>query len=581
MKNTFFKVLIVSSLLIVFVLPLKLRAQEQGTRDNIENVLRQFKNWRFGTVSLYEIRNLAELRRALKSKDEATSTKVSSDCVEKANPEERRIVEEGVASGKSYDDIIMDFLNKGLPPPEDLQCIYDVIRGSGGAEEQQIERAYLVTTRSERNSIPNTIIALIVSYDDSENIKRNLRSVQPSNIYSIRELKDEALDESFRSRTLYDLMMNALIQGNVDNKTLEAQGIGSDIYFAPRVYGITSSLALDDNDLYNQDIQQFLRISEAQPIDYIGTSNELIISPDLISWRMYEPPYEIDRDGNFVVDSNGNYVIDQYFVTNDDLPSFGLELKYGLEDLNYPSIWSERLTLNAIMKNVKFGVILPTGWFGDDREILSQERRLTYGGVGIAGSMDFPVKIIPQSGLFKFSFGYVFGDAVQSKYKNRNLSDPSNIDPLINLFDNDYLIRANAQLHYTFGVKIDEDYSLRFGVLGSVYNVEKWFNRISEDSITGDRSLSFSKLDNEVIGGISGKVEFMATNVSWPYGASAQYFDEGIGANVWLHIPLPIMDNRMALRLDAKAYFAAFKNTPRAWESKSLFIPMARLIFNF
>lgn len=581
MKNTFFKVLIVSSLLIVFVLPLKLRAQEQGTRDNIENVLRQFKNWRFGTVSLYEIRNLAELRRALKSKDEATSTKVSSDCVEKANPEERRIVEEGVASGKSYDDIIMDFLNKGLPPPEDLQCIYDVIRGSGGAEEQQIERAYLVTTRSERNSIPNTIIALIVSYDDSENIKRNLRSVQPSNIYSIRELKDEALDESFRSRTLYDLMMNALIQGNVDNKTLEAQGIGSDIYFAPRVYGITSSLALDDNDLYNQDIQQFLRISEAQPIDYIGTSNELIISPDLISWRMYEPPYEIDRDGNFVVDSNGNYVIDQYFVTNDDLPGFGLELKYGLEDLNYPSIWSERLTLNAIMKNVKFGVILPTGWFGDDREILSQERRLTYGGVGIAGSMDFPVKIIPQSGLFKFSFGYVFGDAVQSKYKNRNLSDPSNIDPLINLFDNDYLIRANAQLHYTFGVKIDEDYSLRFGVLGSVYNVEKWFNRISEDSITGDRSLSFSKLDNEVIGGISGKVEFMATNVSWPYGASAQYFDEGIGANVWLHIPLPIMDNRMALRLDAKAYFAAFKNTPRAWESKSLFIPMARLIFNF
>lgn len=475
----------------------------------------------------------------------------------------------------------MDFLNKGLPPPEDLQCIYDVIRGSGGAEEQQIERAYLVTTRSERNSIPNTVIALIVSYDDSENIKRNLRSVQPSNIYSIRELKDEALDESFRSRTLYDLMLNALIQGNVDNKTLEAQGIGSDIYFAPRVYGITSSLALDDNDLYNQDIQQFLRISEAQPIDYIGTSNELIISPDLISWRMYEPPYEIDRDGNFVVDSNGNYVIDQYFVTNDDLPSFGLELKYGLEDLNYPSIWSERLTLNAVMKNVKFGVILPTGWFGDDREILSQERRLTYGGVGIAGSMDFPVKIIPQSGLFKFSFGYVFGDAVQSKYKNRNLSDPSSIDPLINLFDNDYLIRANAQLHYTFGVKIDEDYSLRFGVLGSVYNVEKWFNRISEDSITGDRSLSFSKLDNEVIGGISGKVEFMATNVSWPYGASAQYFDEGIGANVWLHIPLPIMDNRMALRLDAKAYFAAFKNTPRAWESKSLFIPMARLIFNF
>jgi len=557
-----------------------MKAQEQGARDNIENVLRQFKNWRFGTVSLYEIRNLAEVRRALKSKEEAASTKTSSDCVEKANPEVKRIVEEGVASGKSFDDIILDFLNKGIPPPDDLQCIYDVIRGSGGAKEQQIERAYLVTTRSERNTVPNTIIGLIVSYDDSESIKKNLRSVQISNIFSVRELKDVKLDESFRSRTLYDLMMNALIQGNVDNKTLEAQGIGSDIYFAPRVYGITSSLVVDENDLYPQDIQQFIRISEGQPIDYIGTSNELIVSPDLISWRMYEPPYQIDRDGNFVVDSNGNYAIDQYFVTNDNLPNFGLELKYGLEDINYPSIWSERLTFSAVMKNVKLGIILPTGWFGDESKILSQERRLTHAGIGIAGSMDFPIKIIPQSGLFKFSFGYVFGDAEESKYKNRHL-DPDIVDPSVNINDNDYLIRANAQLHYTFGVKIDEDYSLRFGVLGSVYNVEKWYNKIIEDSLTGNRSFSFTKLDNEVIGGISGKIEFMATNVSWPFGASAQYFDEGIGANAWLHIPLPIMDNRVALRLDAKAYFAAFKSEPRAWESESLFIPMARLIFNF
>jgi len=580
MKNTIYKVLIVSSLLLVFVLPSAMKAQEQGARDNIENVLRQFKNWRFGTVSLYEIRNLAEVRRALKSKEEATSTKKSSDCVEKANPEVKRIVEEGVASGKSYDDIIMDFLNKGLPPPDDLQCIYDNLRGNTGGPDTQIERAYLVTTRSDRNTIPNTIIGLIVSYDDSESIKKNLRSVQISNIFSVRELKDIKLDESFRSRTLYDLMMNALIQGNVDNKTLEAQGIGSDIYFAPRVYGITSSLVTDENDLYPQDIQQFIRISEGQPIDYIGTSNELIVSPDLISWRMYEPPYQLDRDGNYVVDSTGNYVIDKFFVTNDNLPNFGLELKYGLEDLNYPSIWSERLTFSAVMKNVKLGIILPTGWFGDESKILSQERRLTHAGIGIAGSMDFPVKIIPQSGLFKFSFGYVFGDAEESKYKNRHL-DPDIVDPAININDNDYLIRANAQLHYTFGVKIDEDYSLRFGVLGSVYNVEKWYNRIIEDEETGQKKFSFTKLDNEVIGGISGKIEFMATNVSWPFGASAQYFDEGIGANAWLHIPLPIMDNRVALRLDAKAYFAAFKADPRAWESESLFIPMARLIFNF
>jgi hypothetical protein len=48
----------------------------------------------------------------------------------------RRIVEEGVASGKAM-MTFYGFLNKGLPPPDDLQCIYDNLRGGVGVEEQQ------------------------------------------------------------------------------------------------------------------------------------------------------------------------------------------------------------------------------------------------------------------------------------------------------------------------------------------------------------------------------------------------------------------------------------------------------------
>ena len=71
----------------------------------------------------------------------------------------------------------------------------------------------------------------------------------------------------------------------------------------------------------------------------------------------------------------------------------------------------------------------------------------------------------------------------------------------------------------------------------------------------------------------------MTKNISTPYGASVQYFDEGLGVNAWLQIP--IIQNTFALRLDAKGYFKAFKDNPRAWEKKSVFIPMARFIVNF
>jgi hypothetical protein len=63
-----------------------------------------------------------------------------------------------------------------------------------------------------------------------------------------------------------------------------------------------------------------------------------------------------------------------------------------------------------------------------------------------------------------------------------------------------------------------------------------------------------------------------------PFGASIQYFDEALGTNIWLQIP--IIDNTLAIRLDAKGYFVAFRDRHK-WEDYSVIMPMVRLIVNF
>ncbi len=62
--------------------------------------------------------------------------KVIGNCVKKASPEVIKIVKDGVAVHKSYDDIIIDFLIKGLTPPDDLECIYDNLRSSSNGLEE-------------------------------------------------------------------------------------------------------------------------------------------------------------------------------------------------------------------------------------------------------------------------------------------------------------------------------------------------------------------------------------------------------------------------------------------------------------
>ncbi len=552
---------------------------DESFRIKLESILNKFKNYRFSTISIYRIKDIGDIRKAIRVQDEAlTRTVAVADeaCVKNADRTIVDFVRSQVEAGASDIAIKQGMLSRGYEVPADIDCIIQSLQ-SQGQSIATVQNVYVVTTRMERDQIvPSSIIAMLVSYDSEDDIEKSLRQVPPRNIYTNPELFAFTLDENeYRAFNMYELIVTAFRQGNVENKTLEAQGFGTFKKFAPKVYGTSQSLVKNEYEITPFDVQTFMRISDGQPLDYELRKNELILSSDLISWRHYEQPMIVYSDG---------YVDTLSTVTNQSLPQYGVELKYGIDEINYPSLWSERLTLSAIWENVKLGFILPTsGWASLSKDFYNVDRKLTSGSIGISASGDFPIKVIPQSGIFNFTFGYIFGDANEPDYKSRkkSINDYSDVAAMRNaLFkDEDYMIRFNASLHYTFGIAIDDDYWLRFGLGGTTYTADRWYNKVIEDKDNDIIKTKYVKKSSDNVTGISAKLDFMAKNARTPYGASIQYFDESIFANIWLTVP--IVRNRVAVRFDAKGYSAAMKGKLRDWELNSVFMPTARLIFTF
>jgi hypothetical protein len=553
-------------------------AQDPVSKGDLESVLSRFTNYRYGTVSIWRFKNddRDRFREAIKEFEMAESgqTEISNDFVNKFD---KRIVDKttecykgGITAEDCFDNIESSLLDVKLPSWDEYSKLYEAIRAlNTKGIQRQIKSVYLVTTRGNKD-FPGTIISAIVSYRDDE-LDQNLEGPSPADIMTPEELKLVTVTDMAEPslHNLYDICERRLVQGNLLNQTLEAQGIGKSGIYAQRNFGVVQTLLSNEYNISPEDIQSTKRISDIQPSDLFLKENEIMASPDLISWRYYEMPYYQNEAGEMVVDS--------FYAVNRRLPKMGLELKYGIDEINFPSFWSERMTFSALWENVKFGVILPTnGWSSLAKDAFSVDRKLTHASFGVSGEMDFPIKIIPKSGVFHLGFGYVFGDPEKSDYKNRHF-DVNNYT--ITNEDNDYLVRFNGQLHYTFAMQIDEDYQFRFGIGGTAYTVERWYYPLVENKETLEKKVEFKKLKQETIGGVSGKVEFMTKNVKTPYGASVQYFDEGLGVNAWLQIP--IIQNTFAVRLDVRGNFKAFKDQPRDWENESVFIPMVRFIVNF
>lgn len=555
--------------------------------DDVSSILSRFKNYRFGAVNVYKITTPEEIKEIVESKRKKKAGAGGAGdekCLEEVDPNIKDLVKNEILAGNSQSGIAREIIMKGYPPLSDdeLTCVYNALyQQLMGASEALSPKAYLITSRPAKGQIPDRIIGMIYMEQEfdlaNQEVREDLAFVSTDNVYSYDKLKETAIDPAkYGYANLYDLTYAYLIQGNFENETMAARGIGTkDYIYIDKVYGVSQPL-IQDNRIGSKDIQMYKRISEGQPERYTGKNNVLTVSPDLIKWVQYDQQFARKRDGSIATDSLGNQILDPRKASNDYLPNFGVELKYGIEGVNYPSFWSNRMTLSAIWKNVKFGFILPTdGWAAFSEDVFKQNRTMTYGGIGIAGVLDFPFAIIPRSDVFQVQFGYVFGDAESGPNTKNITTDPLTF--MRNGANNDYLMRFNTQLHYTFGISIDDDYFMRFSVGGTGYSMEKWGYELNDD--INEPKVNLENRSSEFVGGISGKLEFMTTNNTTPFGGGIQYFDESLQFDGWVQVP--IVENTFSIRLEANGYAVAFRKNPRPWEVNSLIVPMARLIYVF
>ncbi|MCL2038939.1 MAG: hypothetical protein FWG85_00750 [Bacteroidetes bacterium] len=607
--------LILSAILIgliaLFITPAK--AQE-STQNKVKSIMGNFSNIRFSSVNYYELndKRVRDLKEIIKSKigmeeDNQDDGNPNNQIIDSARlmpivNELKRLIAQN-PQNRTLPFVIRQ-MNSGVEQYEELVDLFDQINPTD--QEQRlamqlanpvqraradIYRMFIITTPVDNPNdlyyVPD-IIGLVLCKEriDKDEFENELISyynivignsvANENNIITYNQLQNLVYTDPNTNEdvSLYDKLIMEYRQNNFIPVTAEVRGIGTELVFM-NTYGKSTSLISNENDIAEEDIQSFIRITEGQPFDYFK-ENEVIVSPDYISWRRYRIDYYEEEDslGNMVMVPSG-------FAANSTLPLYGVELKFGLDEINYPSFFSERMMVRAIWDNIKLGVILPTpGWSSFTKDVFDIDRRFTFGGLGITGAFDFPIKVIPQSGVFSMSASYLFGDAKTPSYKDRKkLYDEDGFNYIEDdLFYNDYLIRYTAQAHYTFGFAIDQSYLFRFGIGGTIYGAETWhdyeaINDMDEDIVV------YKKSDNEAVGGISMKVEFMARDITTPFGVSLQYFDESLFANAWIQIP--IVEDAFFLRFEAKGCAAAFKETLHPWENKAVFMPSVRLVFNF
>lgn len=527
----------------------------------VKNLLLRFKNWRYGMVSVFKVN------------EEETGVPGLNILLGPKEPDLSAEAQEC----KSKDDI-ESYVLTGGEGMEDKE-VQKLLREKGckayeryytqrvAWERAQFKKAYVVTTRRVQGE-PFQVIALLTQRNSESyyGIKDDLDP--PTDIFLATELQSKSLDEPVlvnavvkkgrevlggtAAANLLEYLENQVIQGNYENVTPEAQGIGEEgIRFARKEYGNT--IGVSDNE-----VQTYIRVSEGLPQNY-QNNNEVIISvADGISYRRYER-----RASAGAAQGTGTDEFDSTIATNSTLPVYGVELRYGLEAINYPSLWSERLTLNALWGSSRLGLILPTNGWSKVSTAFGNTRTMTYAGLGVSGAFDFPIKVVSESGVFNLSTSFVFDDAKQSDYMRFNPVTGRN---------EDYLVRYHASLQYSFAVQIDKEFTFRMRLGGTLYGMESWaVDRSNADSV------QYKKIANENIGGVSGRIDFMTTAWSTPVGFSVSYFDESLLSLAWLQIP--VMQN-FSMRLDAQV-FSPILRDPHPWETNSVVIPSLRFIFNF
>ncbi|GIV56888.1 MAG: hypothetical protein KatS3mg040_1656 [Candidatus Kapaibacterium sp.] len=575
MKRVLVRLSRIGVLLLLFFVSWNAQGLAQTSDAQLRSIMSKFKNYRYGNISIFQLD--AETMKGVTQllNPEPVITEVAKTCSPARQTQiDDKVAELGCAADLTalQDDEEIKRILRG-------ECIdyakYAVARKQW--ECNTFKRAYVVTTRYVAGK-DFKVIALLTSNSESRILANVLAS--PRDIYTYTQLRQSAAPQGSPAKTLYEYLYNFVIQQSEAegiNVTAEAQGLG-DEQFIPKLYGV--SLAVSEDD-----VSTYIRTTDGQAMDYTK-SRELLISPDLISYRDYTP-----RDPSAVGEG---------FIYNRNLPKYGVELRYGLEAIGYPSFFSDRVTLNALWGSNRLGVVLPTNGWSSVAKTLGVQRTMTNAGWGINGMFDFPLKVTnANTGVFNIAASYVFGDARRSDHQ-RLLESATTLNQQPRGTDTvkqsetysrglDYLIRFNAQVHYTFAIAIDSGNFFRFRIGGGIYSREVWEENTrsgryqiidSRGVVRQDSSFAVSRwfrTDTRYIGGVSARIDFMAMRVTTPYGFGVQYFDDALFAQAWLLIPI---SQQIGLRFDGQ-YFAPLLRDPHEWETASVFIPTVRVIYNF
>ena len=586
--------------------------------------------------------------------EEEEDPKETKKTKEGLSPEEKKKLSLKKRFKSTYRMATLFCINKG----QQLAEAYFITDRPQVGNDSKIEKPNLIGLIGVRNSYyirqPNYISFESINIsDDASNLDPNLTNPDDRIILTRLELfkprnsdsktsdnsdKNENADDPTLKKTadntitkkidekLDDYLINLIKQEGVINITAQMQGITDGaLDFLPKKYGVSTPVSEDS-------IQQYLRITEGQPFDYLNEHELTIGLFDVIRYRYFKEQKPLSQEE--VVDDESKNLSSK--IRNQFLPVFGIELKYGLNEINYPSLWSERMTLNVMWQSNKLGVILPTnGWSQLSRDFFNIERRLTNAGIGLYGSFDLPIKLINQGGVFNFNGSYVFGEANANPINSIMMipgrsfeGRDSSYSTSLNL---SYLPRFHAQAHYSFAINVDKYTFFRFKLGATAFLMQRYaeleknvgtdpqsgrdiiekanrkidqytftdlndLNRFDNNQIIAMSSVQAS----ELIAGLSGRIEFMTNTEEQtvPWGGALQYFDGALSGDLWLQVPIwgfnrivlpkgddePVKDDpssyALSLRAQAQFFQTVFRD-PRPWELQTVALPSLQFLVNF
>jgi hypothetical protein len=320
-------------------------------------------------------------------------------------------------------------------------------------------------------------------------------------------------------------------------------------------------------------VNEYLMITEGEPHKAVESgdkqfSDEIVIgAADLISWRHYQNSADVQGE-----------------PTN--LPQYGVEMRFGNDDIGYPSLWSERVAVNALWDANKIGVILPTSlWAPNILPILTLPSKFTTlsNSVGLNFNFDFPFKLIERSGVFNAAGSFMLGTGTSVRYNERgpfvNPTETGIPDEM--RLRKSFLMRAHGLIDYSFSIGIqdpDKDnlgYNVRFKIGAGGYQMEEWVPR----KLGADFNPATDRTTSLKVSPFF-RIEYMSYGLSVPFGAYIQYLDGAGSGFLWLQVPISDTGFLTAIRLDGRV-FVPITRGPYEWESSLVAVPSLRFIFRW